>query len=229
MCGSSSSAIPGACARRGPANENGDARSENIGSVSTLSPLACTKEVAWPIQVTLLTMEALASAFSRINSRSGAEGRGRYLGWRRQMSPTPIPLPAHHFGKRPSNRIDVVVAKALRRVMGLAIGHRRHSLARLTVNHAMRGPDWGANGGNSERCSNLRARATQTPESPSCKSRSSAPGLKSDAIDFRVLYISETPCGMRALVANSASRFIGIASLAQAESLRAEGGSDGVR
>jgi hypothetical protein len=33
-------------AQRDPANRNGEARREKIGSVSTLSPLACTKAVA---------------------------------------------------------------------------------------------------------------------------------------------------------------------------------------
>ena len=45
------SATPGGCARRGPMNCTGDARSLNTGSVSTLSRPACTSIVAWPIQV----------------------------------------------------------------------------------------------------------------------------------------------------------------------------------
>ena len=49
--GSDSSGTPGGTRRFGPANENGLARSENIGSVRNVTPSIRTSIVAWPIQV----------------------------------------------------------------------------------------------------------------------------------------------------------------------------------
>jgi hypothetical protein len=38
--------MPGGCAREGPMNASGEARTENMGSVNTFNPLACTNMLA---------------------------------------------------------------------------------------------------------------------------------------------------------------------------------------
>ena len=51
---------------------NGDARSENTGSVNTVMPPSCANIVAWPIQVMAGCMAVRALAFAEIKARSGA-------------------------------------------------------------------------------------------------------------------------------------------------------------
>ena len=47
MVGRSENATPGRRTRRGPAQVRGLARSDQIGSVSTVTPCVCTRNVEW--------------------------------------------------------------------------------------------------------------------------------------------------------------------------------------
>ena len=78
--GSASNATPGGVFRRGPANWNGDARSLHIGSVRTLSPPICTRNVACPTHVTV-TASGAARGVAKLGVIAGNVGgpgsRGR--------------------------------------------------------------------------------------------------------------------------------------------------------
>lgn len=83
MRGSSASARPGGWKRFGPANETGEARSPNTGSVSTWRPPfavgSCTSTVAWPMKVAVgrigcAVALARSSASSGLTTGGGASG-----------------------------------------------------------------------------------------------------------------------------------------------------------
>src|SRR4029453_3790105 len=74
--GKSSNASPGGLRRRGPAQDTGLARSLHCGSVRIFTPLICTNNVEWPIQVMLgFTLPARRRAPS-LETRGNLKGRG---------------------------------------------------------------------------------------------------------------------------------------------------------
>ena len=109
MDGSSSNGTAGGTHRRGPAKLNGEARSAQIGSVSTLLPSIWITDVEWPIHVTLSEPDAvrgrtMADAASAKDARSGWSTRGPFRRSQvihRSTLPKPAGVDAGHGFRNP--------------------------------------------------------------------------------------------------------------------------------
>src|SRR4051812_27909640 len=122
--------MPGGCARFGPVNWTGEARSLKTGSVSTLRPPACTSTDACPIHV---AEGRPGAVFARSAASSGATTGVCRLLWRLRDALAPrLPVPAQQLRQRLRGGAAVGVAEAVFVVVGLRSSRRSLRVRRTT-------------------------------------------------------------------------------------------------
>ena len=157
---------PAARARFGPTKRHGDARSENIGSVSTLRPPNCTSTLAWPIQVTAGSIAAPASALRAHEREVGRDARRRRLRRRRQAVAQRVELPPQQRAEPARRELDVVVLEA-------AVAVVRRAAAAVAAARRRRGP----------RALHERRHAGRAARARAANRRHAACGVEASAID----------------------------------------------
>ena len=91
MRGTSPHCTPGARRRRGPIDENGLARSDQIGSVKMWAPLCCISSVEWLINVTRNWPSSThdGGCDGMTSETNGADLSGRLVNFHRRTSTNP--------------------------------------------------------------------------------------------------------------------------------------------